>query len=58
MKMRNEYRKHHTALTRGYVSKASNGIQEPYKGKFGEGYTIRSYNPDSTRYCFITYYVA
>lgn len=56
--MRNEYRKHHTALTRGYVSKASNGIQEPYKGKFGEGYAIRSYNPDSTRYCFITYYVA
>ena len=31
-----EYRAHHTSLTKGYVSKASNGIQEPYKGKFGE----------------------
>ena len=57
--MRNEYKAHHTALTRGYVSiKATEGIKEPYKGKFGEGYTILSHNPNSTRYCYITYYVA
>ena len=57
--MRNEYKADHTSLTRGYVSiKATEGIKEPYKGKFGEGYTIRSHNPNSTRYCYITYYVA
>ncbi|WP_158588575.1 hypothetical protein [Blautia sp. AF13-16] len=53
-----EYREHHTALTRGYVSKKSAGIKESYKGKFGEGYTVRRYNPQSTRFCYITYYVA
>lgn len=53
------YKKHHTALTLGYVSiKATEGICEPYKGRFGEGYTIRRHNPQSTRYCLITYYVA
>lgn len=57
--MMKEYREHHTALTRGYVSvKETNGIQEPYKGKFGKGYTIRRHNPQSTQYCYITYYVA
>ena len=57
--MRNEYKAHHTALTRGYVSiKETEGIKEPYKGMFGEGCTIRSHNPNSTRYCYITYYVA
>lgn len=54
-----EYREHHTSLCRGYVSiKEVDGIQEPYKGKFGEGYTIRRHNPLSTQYCLITYYVA
>ena len=54
-----EYREHHTALVRGYVSvNEAEGIKASYKGRFGEGYTIRRHNPDSTRYCFITYYVA
>lgn len=54
-----EYKEHHTSLSRGYVSiKATEGIKEPYKGRFGEGYTVRRHNPQSTRYCLITYYVA
>ena len=49
---------HHTSLTRGYVSvKAHDGIKEPYKGRFGEGYTIKRHNPRSTSYCFIEYYI-
>lgn len=57
--MKQEYKLHHTALASGYVSiNATEGIQKPYKGKFGEGYTIRRHNPNSTRYCLITYYVA
>lgn len=49
---------HHTALTRGYVSvKEVNGIKENYNGKFGTGYTIKRNNPNSSRYCYIDYYV-
>ena len=51
-------RYHHSALTRGYVSsKLTEGIREDYKGRFGDGYTIRRHNPSSTRYCIIEYYV-
>lgn len=54
-----EYKLHHTALCRGYVSKkATEGIRERYKGKFGEGYTVKTHNPNSTYYCNISYYIA
>ncbi len=52
-----EYKEHHTALCRGYVSVKNNDKPEPYDGRFGKGYTVKSHNPTSTRYCFITYYV-
>lgn len=52
------YELHHTALTRGYVSKKEvNGIVEAYEGRFGKGYTVKRNNPDSTRYCIIEYWV-
>lgn len=48
---------HHTSMSRGYVSKkAIEGIKEEYNGRFGKGYTIKTNNPNSTRYCFISYY--
>lgn len=57
--MKNNYKLHHTALTRGYVSvHALDGIMEEYSGRFGNGYTIKRNNPNSTRYCFIEYWVA
>lgn len=31
---------------------------KPYVGRFGKGYTVKSHNSESTRFCFITYYVA
>lgn len=52
-----EYSEHHTSLSRGYVLVKNNEQPKPYKGKFGNGYTIRTNNPNSTRYCFITYYI-
>lgn len=53
-----EYRLHHTALTRGYVSrKCPEGIKERYSGKFGTGYTIKKPNWKSTQYCYIEYWV-
>lgn len=58
MLVKKEYTLHHTALCRGYVSKkATEGIRELYNGKFGEGYTVKTHNPNSTRYCYISYYV-
>lgn len=50
-----EYKAHHIALTRGYVSVNNNEQPKSYKGKFGVGYTLRTNNPNSTRYCF--YYI-
>lgn len=54
-----QYKEHHTALCKGYVSVKKNSEEpKPYVGRFGKGYTVKSYNPESTRFCFITYYVA
>lgn len=53
-----KYVYHHTALTRGYVSVKSNGVKADYSGKFGTGYTVKRNNPDSTRYCYVDYYIA
>lgn len=49
------YKYHHTALTVGYVRKGHTLI-EKYEGRFGIGYTIKQNNPNSTRYCYISYY--
>lgn len=52
-----KYLEHNTALTSGYVSvKLGMTKPEEYKGRFGKGYTVKSHNPESTRYCYITYY--
>lgn len=49
---------HHTSLTRGYVSvKETSGIKVPYKGRFGEGYKLLTHNSNSTRYCYVSYYI-
>ena len=47
-----------TALKRGYAStKVAHTEPVPYDGKYGVGYTTTSNNPDSTRYCFINYWI-
>lgn len=53
-----KYRLHHTATMRGYVSrKCHDGIKKPYDGKFGRGYIIVRPRWDTTRYCYVSYYV-
>lgn len=52
-----ECKYHHTAKTSGYVGINNPGIIEPYKGRYGVGYTIRKHNPNSTRYCLKEYYI-
>lgn len=48
----------HTSRKMGYVSrKNTNGTVAPYKGRFGEGYVLYTPAFDSTRYCFVTYYI-
>jgi len=48
----------HTSLTRGYVSRKNpEGITMPYEGKFGKGVKVLTPNFESTRYCYVTYYV-
>ena len=52
------YEYHHSALTRGYVSRKNlDGIVKPYKGRFGKGYVILTPRWDTTKYCNIYYYI-
>lgn len=53
------YKYHHCAYCRGYVSVKNDGLDtpEPYKGRFGVGYTVKQHNPHSTIYCYINYFI-
>lgn len=55
--IKSNYAEHHTSRARGYISRKTGGIVKPYKGRFGKGYKVYTPAYDSTRYCFITYYV-
>ncbi len=46
----------HTSLTQGYIPKGTLK-RVPYQGKFGKGVKILTHNPNSTRYCFVSYYI-
>ena len=51
---------HHSARCMGYVSRRHpEGELEnvSYKGRFGEGVTIKTPAYDSTRYCYREYYI-
>lgn len=47
----------HISLTNGYVRKKATCKPVPYDGNFGRGYTVKLYNPNSTRYALKAYYV-
>lgn len=52
------YKYHHTSTARGYVSvKAEDGIEKPYKGRFGEGIKIYKHNRMSNIYCYVEYWI-
>lgn len=51
-----KYVKHHTALRRGYVRVNFEQL-EPYSGRFGEGYIVKSHNYRSSSYYIMTYYI-
>lgn len=47
----------HSSMTNGYIRKNEVYHPQPYKGRFGVGFTVKSNNPASTRYAYITYYI-
>lgn len=47
----------HASLTNGYVKKNALCKPVPYKGNFGEGFTVNLHNNLSTRYALKVYYV-
>lgn len=51
------YKFHHHALARGYVSRKHDPQILPYNGRFGKGYKVVAPNYNSTRYCWVLYYV-
>lgn len=50
-------KKSHTSYFRGYVSRKTDGYIEPYKGRFGTGFTHKEPNKNSSVYSFVTYYL-
>lgn len=46
-----------TTMTNGYVRKKETYNPQPYKGRFGVGFTVKSSNSASTRYAYLTYYI-
>ncbi len=51
------YAYHHSSMTNGYIRKNAGYHPQPYKGRFGVGFTVKSNNSTSTRYAYITYYI-
>ncbi len=47
----------HSSMANGYVRKNATYAPIPYKGRFGDGFTVKSNNSSSTRYCYKTYYI-
>jgi hypothetical protein len=49
----------HTSKIRGYVTRKAGytPTPQPYKGKFGEGWTVKTPRWDTTRFCNITYFI-
>lgn len=52
-----EYKLTHEATARGYISRKSDGRIEPYKGIYGEGYTVHIPRWDTTQYHTIQYWI-
>ena len=52
-----EYYWHHSASALGYISRKSEGVIEPYSGRYGDGYILRIPRFDTNRYHDITYYI-
>ena len=54
------YYLHHTSYYKGYVSRKAEYDDlpvHPYKGRFGEGYTVDLPSYESTQYCRRQYYI-
>lgn len=47
----------HDAYSLGYVKRKIEGIVQPYKGRYGVGYTLHTPAWNTTKYHIITYYV-
>lgn len=47
----------HSSMTNGYIRKNAVYHPQPYKGRFGVGFTVKSNNPANTRHAYITYYI-
>lgn len=52
-----EYYRHHTASALGYISRKSEGVIEPYSGRYGDGYILRIPRFDTNRYHYVSYYI-
>lgn len=55
--IKSEYKYHHTAAARGYVSRKCRYIVKPYNGRFGTGYKVMRPRWDTTQYIYVDYYI-
>lgn len=48
---------HHQAKHAGYVPRTTDGVIEPYNGRFGRGYILKEPRWDTSRFVTVTYYI-
>lgn len=51
-----DYYRHHSATTKGYLCSSDDGMVEEYSGRFGNGYIIHR-QMNSSKYHVIEYYI-
>lgn len=51
------YEYHHTAMAKGYIRKAQDGLTEDYMGRFGEGKKIHRHTTQTIYYHPIEYWI-
>lgn len=47
----------HSSMTNGYIRKTALYHPQPYKGRFGVGFTVKSNNSASNHSAYLTYYI-
>lgn len=57
LRTNSNYKLHHTASRRGYLSRKCDGKVEPYNGRFGKGFIQVTPRFDTTQYVDISYYI-
>lgn len=57
LKSGTEYKYHHIVTMQKYIIRKIEGIVEEYDGRFVVGYKVMRPRWDTTRFCYVDYYI-